>query len=589
MTTSLADPLVGTRLEGRYRIEARIARGGMATVYRGLDERLDRVVAIKVMHPGLAEEADFLARFTREARAAARLSSGNVVSVFDQGCHDGLVFLVMELVTGRTLRDVLAERGRLSPAQALSVLEPVLLALAAAHRAGLVHRDVKPENVLLGDDGSVKVADFGLARAVEASGGRTVRGRSLPYRESSAYGGFASQLKQLCGIFESDPVETGLEKLRARVSTLLDGSEAGDVAEHLAILVGLDEQGAVADRATLFFSVRSFIEAVARERPTLLVFEDLHWADGGLLDLVQLLGSHLRDLPILVLALARPELLDLAPGWGSGMPAYSALPLEPLGADDARELATRLLDKLSAGERGQRAERIAETGEGNPLFLEQLAATMAEAADQAMPLPSGVRGIVAARLDALPPAERAILLDAAVVGKVFWLGALEQMTEDPARLPELLAAVELRDLVRRERVSAIEGDQQFTFKHVLIRDVAYDLLPRTQRRERHAGVARYLEQATSETGEAAAALARHWRDAGEELRAIDYFVAAAAQAERGWAKEQAAALYRDALDLVPAEDEERRGDLRRRLALAHSAAYHVRDARLLGLGPEETD
>jgi len=176
VTTSLADPLLGTLLEGRYRIDARIARGGMATVYRGLDERLDRVVAIKVMHPGLAEESDFLNRFTREAKAAARLSSGNVVSVFDQGSHEGLVYLVMELVSGRTLRDVLAERGHLSPAQAMSVLEPVLLALSAAHRAGLVHRDIKPENVLLGDDGSVKVADFGLARAVEASSMTITRG-----------------------------------------------------------------------------------------------------------------------------------------------------------------------------------------------------------------------------------------------------------------------------------------------------------------------------------------------------------------------------------------------------------------------------
>lgn len=176
MDTTLADPLVGRVLEGRYRIDGRIARGGMATVYRGLDVRLDRVVAIKVMHPGLAEDADFLARFTREAKAAARLNSANVVGVFDQGSHDGLAFLVMELVPGRTLRDLIAERGRLSPAQALSVLEPVLLALGAAHRAGLVHRDVKPENVLLGDDGTVKVADFGLARAVEAASHTVTRG-----------------------------------------------------------------------------------------------------------------------------------------------------------------------------------------------------------------------------------------------------------------------------------------------------------------------------------------------------------------------------------------------------------------------------
>jgi len=174
--TTLTDPLVGRLLEGRYRVDGRIARGGMATVYRGFDVRLDRVVAVKIMHPGLAEHGDFLARFTREAKATARLSSPHVVNVFDQGSHDGLAFLVMELVPGRTLRDLLAERGRLSPAQAISVLEPVLMALTAAHRAGLVHRDVKPENVLLGDDGTVKVADFGLARAVEAAAQGSTRG-----------------------------------------------------------------------------------------------------------------------------------------------------------------------------------------------------------------------------------------------------------------------------------------------------------------------------------------------------------------------------------------------------------------------------
>lgn len=176
MDSTLADPLVGAVLEGRYRILGRTARGGMATVYRAFDERLERTVAVKVMHPGIAEDPAFLARFSREAKAAARLSSPYVVAVYDQGVQDGLAFLVMEYVPGRTLRDLIAERGRLTPAEALSVLEPVLVALAAAHRAGLMHGDVKPENVLLGDDGAVKVADFGLARAVEASGQTATRG-----------------------------------------------------------------------------------------------------------------------------------------------------------------------------------------------------------------------------------------------------------------------------------------------------------------------------------------------------------------------------------------------------------------------------
>ncbi|MER6983048.1 Stk1 family PASTA domain-containing Ser/Thr kinase [Streptomyces carpinensis] len=166
MDTTLQDPLVGQVLDGRYRVDARIAVGGMATVYRGLDTRLDRVLALKVMHPSLAADGSFVERFIREAKSAARLDHPNVVQVFDQGTDGSYVYLAMEYVPGCTLRDVLRERGALQPRAALDILEPVLAALGAAHRAGFVHRDMKPENVLIGDDGRVKVADFGLVRAV---------------------------------------------------------------------------------------------------------------------------------------------------------------------------------------------------------------------------------------------------------------------------------------------------------------------------------------------------------------------------------------------------------------------------------------
>ncbi|MYS88067.1 Stk1 family PASTA domain-containing Ser/Thr kinase [Streptomyces sp. SID5464] len=165
--TTLQDPLVGQVLDGRYRIDARIAVGGMATVYRAVDTRLDRVLALKVMHPSLAVDGSFVERFIREAKSVARLAHPNVVQVFDQGTDGSYVYLAMEYVAGCTLRDVLRERGALQPRAALDILEPVLAALGAAHRAGFVHRDMKPENVLIGDDGRVKVADFGLVRAVD--------------------------------------------------------------------------------------------------------------------------------------------------------------------------------------------------------------------------------------------------------------------------------------------------------------------------------------------------------------------------------------------------------------------------------------
>ncbi|TBL32847.1 serine/threonine protein kinase, partial [Verrucosispora sp. SN26_14.1] len=184
MDTQVADTLLGSLIDGRYRIRGRVARGGMATVYTATDERLERTVALKTIHatagaparPGLA---GFVDRFTDEAKAIARLTHPNVVAVYDQGTHDGMPYLVMEYVRGRTLREVLAERRRLNPDEALAITEQMLAAIAAAHRAGLVHRDIKPENVLVAEapsggpanlvDGVVKVTDFGLARAVEAS------------------------------------------------------------------------------------------------------------------------------------------------------------------------------------------------------------------------------------------------------------------------------------------------------------------------------------------------------------------------------------------------------------------------------------
>jgi predicted ATPase len=307
-----------------------------------------------------------------------------------------------------------------------------------------------------------------------------------------------------------------------------------------------------------------------------LVFEDLHWADGGLLDLVEMLAARARNVPVFILGLSRPDLLDARPGWGSGLPSYLALTLDPLSETDARELARLLL--AGNEELVRRASALAATAEGNPLFLEQLAATLNEQT-AALPaaLPTTIRGIVTARLDALPVEERSLLVDAAVIGRVFWRGALPSSWDDET-LSRLFAALDARDLIQRETSSIIEGQQQYAFKHGMIRDVAYETLPRKRRQERHAEVAEFLEAVSLTGTEAVAAKARHWRDAGRPERAVDYFLTAAEQAGNGWAKDRAALFYGEALECLP-EDDSRRRMIRAKQALTAAAAQHVVDAR----------
>ncbi len=421
---------------------------------------------------------------------------------------------------------------------------------------------------------STLAAEFG--RIAADGGARVVQGRSLPYRESGTYGALATQVMRLAGVFESDPAPMVAEKLRLTATALLaeTGADADAVGGHLGVLVGVDAGAEAADREALFYSIREFFEAVARDRPTIFVFEDVHWADDNLLDLILALATRIRALPIMFLTLSRPELLDLQEGWGSGVTGYTALTLGPLDEAHARELTARRLGD------GAQADEVIRVAEGNPLFIEQLAASIGEL--PAGRLPTNVREIVAARLDALPHAERSLLLDAAVVGKVFWLEALRTMNTENSDLTHVLEELERRDLVRRETSSIIEGQQQFAFTHVLIRDVAYDLLPRADRARRHALVAEFFGSTTGASGEAIGALARHWRDAGDHERAVEQLVRAAELAERGWAKDHAALLYREAYELVPADDTERRNVLRRRLALASSASFHLQDVRRAG-------
>jgi class 3 adenylate cyclase len=420
-----------------------------------------------------------------------------------------------------------------------------------------------------------------FSRLAAEDGARVIRGRSLPYGEVAPYGAFGAQLKQVAGMFDTDTPEAAEEKLRGAVAGLLDG-EASEVASHLALLIGEGTGGEVADRNTLFFSARRLVEALANERPTILVFEDIHLSTSSMLDLLETLASRVREVPLLLLTLARPELLSARSAWGGGLPAYTALPLDPLDGGNSEELARQLLE--AGGVDPDVARELAGTGEGNPLFIEELAASVAERRTSAGELPSSVRSIVAARLDALPPAERDALLNASVVGKVFWGGVLSRMPGGSEAWREAVDALEGRDLIRRDPVSRLQGDHQFVFKHQLIREVAYGTLPRALRRERHAAVARFLEESAGDAGEVVAALAHHWSEAGEGARAAEFFVRAGDQAGRGWAKDEAAAFYRRALDFLPEDERERRREITRRQAVAMQAIFHMQELLTQSVG-----
>jgi class 3 adenylate cyclase len=449
--------------------------------------------------------------------------------------------------------------------------------IAALHRVfeGVVAEQRPHLATVLGEAGIGKTrlaAEF--TSQLERQGVQILRGRSLPYGASTPYGPFSQHVKQFADIFASDDISVGQQKLRSSLGEVTAPESIDETASHLELLIGLGTRGEVADRQILFQAARRFVQAVASARPTVLVFEDLQWAEGGMLDLLEVLASRVRDVQLMLLALARPDLLLVRPSWGGGLPAYTALSLEPLNRAQASQLAMGLLHRAT-----DHHARVVDTAEGNPLFIEELAAAAIERpVSVAHGLPTTIRELVSARLDALPPQERSVLLDASIVGKVFWRGALERMGESGIVLAEALDSLEARDLIRHEPRSWIEQEEQFTFKYALIREVAYATLPRTRRKELHAIVGGFLEEATSGAGATATALARHWREAGDNARALEYLLLAADQAGRGWAKDDAAALYGEALEL-PDLDPERRREIVRKRALALAALQHVPDMR----------
>jgi class 3 adenylate cyclase/tetratricopeptide (TPR) repeat protein len=403
------------------------------------------------------------------------------------------------------------------------------------------------------------------------------QGRSLPYGEGVTYWALAEMIKAQAGILETDGADEARAKLHLAVAGLVgDEAEARWLESRLQPLAGLVSDGRADSegREERFAAWRRFLEAIAERDPTVLVFEDLHWADDDLLDFVDHLVEWAAGVPLLVVGTARPELLERRTGWGGGKPNALTLSLSPLSDDDTARLIAALLER-SVLPAEQQADLLARAG-GNPLYAEQFVRMLVERGSDDLPMPETVQGIIAARLDALPEEEKALLQAAAVLGKVFWLGAAATVAEADVREAEArLHALERKEFVRRERRPSVGGEAEYAFRHLLVRDVAYGQIPRAARAEQHRLAAEWVES-LGRHEDHAEMLAHHYvsalelaRAAGQEASRLE---AAARRALRE-AGDRARALhaygaalrfYQSALELWP-QGELGRGQLLLRL------------------------
>jgi class 3 adenylate cyclase/tetratricopeptide (TPR) repeat protein len=420
-----------------------------------------------------------------------------------------------------------------------------------------------------------------VATEVEDQGGRALWGRSLPYEEQTPYRGMAQIVRLAAGIYENDPVNVAREKLATTVAGLFPEAEVAETTRYLSLLLGLGLDDPVSEVIHLQFATRRFVEHLSADRPVLLVFEDVHWADDVLLDLIEYLVSHVQEHRILFLALARPEFLDARPTWGAGMAGGTTLPLDPLTATEAADVIGSLLTAPPST-----VERVVATAGGNPLFIEELVASLADD-PTSEELPGTVLAAISARIDALPSGSRTALLHASVVGQTFWRDVLANVG-GLSDVDEALEALEARGLVQRRSQSQLEGDAEFVFKHVLIRDAAYGTLPRASRRELHAATAAHLERSVPDPAELGWILAYHWREAGEPARAIAYLLQAARRTKDALAVEETWELYTRALDLADSVHERRAIRLQRGLAMTELEDYSRTKRELAELVPELT-
>jgi class 3 adenylate cyclase/tetratricopeptide (TPR) repeat protein len=383
-----------------------------------------------------------------------------------------------------------------------------------------------------------------LFQSIERGGQLTYwrQGRSLPYGQGVSYWALAEMVKAQAGILETDSDEESGGKLQRMVEQLLDEDREW-VLSHLSPLVG-QASATPGSRQEAFAAWGRVWEALAEEHALVLVFEDIQWADEGLLDFVDYLADWVRDVPILILCTARLELLERRPAWGGGRVNAATVQLAPLSNEQTAELMSALGGDADA--------QLLERCGGNPLYAEQFARMLVER-EGGGGLPETVQGIIAARLDALAPEEKSLLQNAAVVGKVFWLGALGATEQQ-------LHVLRQKEFVQRARRSSVEGETEYAFKHVLVRDVAYGQIPRAERAKRHLHAAEWIES-LGRPEDHAEMVAHHYVNALELAQAagedVDPEPAVRALRDAGeraltlYALAQAEAYYRQAVALAP--------------------------------------
>jgi class 3 adenylate cyclase/tetratricopeptide (TPR) repeat protein len=397
------------------------------------------------------------------------------------------------------------------------------------------------------------------------------QGRSLPYGDGVTFWALVEIVKADAGILETDRDDVVRDKLARTVRQVVDDEvEAVWVERHLAPLIGLGESGALSTErhAESAAAWRRFFEAHAQRRPLVLVFEDLHWADDGLLDFVDGLVEWVTHVPLLVVATARPELLERRPNWGGGKANATTLSLSALSGEETARLVGALLEESEASA-DTRATLSAHAG-GNALYAEQYVRMLGEYdCSDGLSMPETVHGIIAARLDALSANEKTLLQDAAVYGKVFWDGAVLALDGvDPEDVGTCLHGLDRKEFIQRARRSSVAGESEYSFRHVLFRDVAYSQIPRSGRAEKHGLAAAWIE-ALGRPEDHAEMLAHHYVSALEfaqaaeqdttELvsKARDSLIQSGDRARSVNAFKEAAGYYERALELSPEIGEQR--------------------------------